>query len=420
MRKSCISATCAALETEKRDTAFLCEKMRNVNELITDEKGAFYQRKGQIWLYANNVLLRPLAKTGDIVNVLTRNREYLGTGFYHETSHISVRILTRDMDEEIDAAFFEKRIEKAISLRREVMKEQFDNCRLIYSASDALDGLIVDRYNDVLVTQISSFGLEMRKDMLYEALLEALKEERISAIYERNEIEARKKEGLFLYQGFYQDKKAPLITMIRENGLYLEVDMEKGQKTGYFLDQKFNRMTVQKYAKDRKVLDCFCHSGGFALNAAKGGAEEATGVDVSAQALKSARHNAKRNQLEVQWVQDDVFAYLKKCEKGQYDFIILDPPAFTKSQRTKDHAYQGYLEINTDALKLLDKKGLLATCSCSRYMEKEMFEKMLEEAAEKAGKKTRLLHKAIQSPDHPADVSNPASEYLKFYLLEIL
>ena len=348
----------------------------------------------------------------------------MGTGFISKNSHITVRILSKKSDEIIDRDFFKKRIQFAYDFRKTLELDNIENCRLIFGEADQLPGLTVDRYNDILVTQVSSYGLDVIKDMIYELLLEVLNEDgqNIKGIYERNDIKIRAKEGLSLEKGFWRNAHLPTTTIINENGILLHVDVENGQKTGYFLDQKANRVLLRKMAHGKKVLDCFSHTGGFALNAAYGKAKEVHAVDVSQTALNQAYENAKLNHLEnkMRFIKDDVFDYLDKCKVGQYDIIVLDPPAFTKSRRTIDHAYNGYKKINMKAMKLLGRGGYLITCSCSRFMETDNFEKMLRESALESGVTLKQVSVTQQNHDHPILWTMEETSYLKFYIFQII
>ena len=282
----------------------------------------------------------------------------------------------------------------------------------------------MDRYNDILVSQISSYGLEQRKDMLYEVLLEVLREDGqdVKGIYERNDIKVRAKEGLPLEKGYWKQMQLSTTTIIDENGLKLHVDVENGQKTGYFLDQKANRVLLREMAHGKRVMDCFSHTGGFALNAAYGNASQVVAVDVSQTALDQAYANATLNHLEnrISFVKADVFKYLDTCKEGQFDIIVLDPPAFTKSRRTIDHAYSGYKRINKQAMKLLGRGGYLITCSCSRFMEIDNFEKMLRESAQEAGVTLKQVSVTQQNHDHPILWTMEETSYLKFYIFQIV
>ncbi|MBQ4374920.1 MAG: class I SAM-dependent rRNA methyltransferase [Erysipelotrichales bacterium] len=393
-------------------------------KLIIDETGARYLMSGQVWCYANNVLeVQGNPENGDITALCTKGGNLIGYGFYSAVNHIRARILSRNAQTVPDAGFFRERIKKAVAYRKTIMGENFSNCRLIFGESDGLPGWVVDRYNDVLVSQISTAGIEKRKEELYGFLVELLKEtgEESFCIYERNEIVARAKEGLPSYKGFYNDAVHAENTVILENGIYMNVDFVHGQKTGYFLDQKTNRLITRNYAKGKRVLDAFTHTGGFAMNCAYGGAASVVAADLSKTALEQAKQNARLNHLEnvITFVQTDVLRYLDDCKPDTFDMIILDPPAFTKSRRTVDHAYQGYKRINLRAMELLPDGGILATCSCSRYMETELFEKMLEEASAEAGVKLIPLSVTYQNPDHPVLPEIRSTEYLKFLVFRV-
>ncbi len=395
-----------------------------MKHIVISDQGAEYQRRGQAWMYASNLVkMDEGIENGEPAEIVTEAGEYLGTGLVSLNSHILVRILSRDRSQPIDEALFRTRIHEAYMFRKTAEPDNLDNCRLIFGEADLLPGFLADRYNDVIVTQISSYGMEQRKDMLYRILLEELAADHqtVNAVYERNDVKIRQKEGLPLYKGFYIGEGHSTKTVINENGLKLNVDIENGQKTGYFLDQKSNRMLIRRAARGKRVLDCFTHTGGFALNAAYGKAAHVTAVDVSETALQQGRANAELNGLHnVEFVQADVFDYLKTCAPGSFDLIILDPPAFTKSRRTVDHAYHGYQQINLDAMNLLkENHGYLATCSCSRYMETALFEAMLKETAAKAGVILKQISVSQQNADHPVLWTMDETSYLKFYLFQI-
>lgn len=393
--------------------------MKNPIVKIND-KGAEFLKNGQMWMYANN-LSSDISSldNGCIVDIETEKGEYLGTGYLSKESHITVRIFSKK-HETIDYSFFLKMMQEAWKYRKSVEPDNLDNCRVIFGEADGLPGLTVDRYNRVLVSQITCFGLEKNKDVLYKALLEALREEHIQAIYERNDVKSREKEGLSLYKGFYYGI-ADTVQVISENGLKLNVDIENGQKTGYFLDQKSNRVLIRHLARGKKVLDCFTHTGGFALNAALGKAKHVTAVDVSLTALDEGKANAKLNALtNVEFVQADVFDYLDTLKNNQFDLIILDPPAFTKSRKTVMKAYNGYKRINKQAMQVLRNGGYLATCSCSRYMECSLFEKMLRESASEVGVTLKQISVTQQNADHPILWNMEESNYLKFYIFQVV
>lgn len=395
------------------------------NQVVINEMGVSYQKKGQNWVYRNNVITYDeTLENGSVVKVVDEAGNYLGTGLLSKLSHVVVRILSRDEREVIDEAFYERKIRFAWNYRKTVEPNNLTNCRIIFGEADGLPGLTVDRYNDVLVTQITAYGIEKKKDLIYSLLLNVLREdgENITGIYERNDVKVREKEGLDTYKAIYGNTVFPLQTIIVENGLKLQVDMENGQKTGYFLDQKSNRVLIRNIAKGKKVCDCFSHTGGFALNAAFGGAKEVVAVDVSETALHQGLANAELNHIEgrMQFVQADVFDYLDCLKKNEFDLIILDPPAFTKNRRTVDHAYKGYKEINFKAMKALQGGGYLATCSCSRYMETSLFEQMLKEAAKEAEVTLRQISVTQQNGDHPILWTMEESSYLKFFLFQII
>lgn len=398
---------------------------RNYPKVTISEEGEAWLKKGQMWMYRNNAVdLDETIENGSLIDIVTTKNEYMGTGFISMNSHITVRILSKDQNDVFDREFFKSRIKFAFDFRKTLESENITNCRLIFGEADQLPGLTVDRYNDILITQISSYGMEVIKEQLYELLLEVLKEEGqdVKGIYERNDINVRVKEGLPLEKGFWRNVDLPTKTVIDENGLKLNVDFENGQKTGYFLDQKSNRVLLRKMSHGKRVLDCFTHTGGFALNAAYGNASEVVAVDVSQTALDQAYENAKMNNLEdrMSFVKADVFKYLDECESGRYDIIVLDPPAFTKSRKTIDHAYSGYKKINMKAMKLLGRGGYLITCSCSRFMEIDNFEKMLREAAYECGVTLKQVSVTQQNHDHPILWTMEETSYLKFYIFQII
>lgn len=398
---------------------------RNYPKIIISEQGEQWLDKGQMWMYANNLeRMDKNIQNGEPVDILTTCGRFLGRGLCSLKSHITVRILSKDKDELIDRNFFKQRIQFALDFRKTIEADNLSNCRLIFGEADELPGLTVDRYNDILVSQISTFGMEQIKDMLYEVLLEVMNENNIDikGIYERNDIAIRTKEGLDQYKGFYGNVDLPTKTIINENGLLLNVDIENGQKTGYFLDQKSNRYLLRRISKGKRIVDCFSHTGGFALNAALGDAKEVVSVDVSKTALDQGYQNACLNHLEnkITFVQADVFDYLDALEKGRFDIIVLDPPAFTKSRKTINNAYAGYKNINLKAMKALTKGGYLITCSCSRFMETGNFEKMLREAANEANVTLKQVSVTQQNGDHPILWTMEETSYLKFYIFQII
>lgn len=383
-------------------------------------------RKGHPWVYADEISEQSdNIDNGAYVDVMSNKGSYLGTGFYSANSKIRVRILGNNANEKYDDGFYERRIRYALEYRKTVMGDDFKACRLIHGEADGLPGLTIDRYNDLLVSQVESYGISLHIDVIYAQLRSQLEQmgEIISGIYERNEGELRKKEGLPQHKGWYGDDhpQSP-VTSIIENGIQYEVDVENGQKTGFFLDQKYNRQAIWKIAKDRKVLDCCTHTGSFALNAAKAGAKSVLAMDISQTALDMAAINAQHNGLSLQFRQGDVFEVLKqlKAEHADFDFIILDPPAFTKSRKTFHNARNGYRQVNADAMRLLRRGGYLASASCSHFMPKDEFERMLVDAANDAGVSIRIIEQRGAAPDHPVMPAIPETEYLKFFLLQIV
>ena len=389
-------------------------------------------RAGHPWVYGEEITaVEGGYRNGDMVDVVSSKGRYLGTGWVNDHSKIRVRILSRNANDTFDEAFFRRRVRYALDYRKTVMgPTDYRCCRLIFGEADQFPGLTVDRFENVLVTQTLSLGMEQRKEWVFRALVEGLREDgaEIAALYERNDVAIRELEGLRQNKGFYpleglrDDLDGHVI--ITENGLRYDVDYIEGQKTGFFLDQKYNRQAAARLAQGRRVLDCFTHTGAFALNAAAAGAAHVTAVDVSQFALELAAENGRRNGLtNLDYLCADVFDLLtrmareKKCD---YDYIILDPPAFTKSRATADRAYHGYKEINLKAMRLLPRGGYLATCSCSHFMSDEMFRRMLREAAQDAGVTLRQIEARQQAPDHPILPGVPETDYLKFYLLQVV
>ena len=404
---------------------------RSFPAFTVSKKGEREIKSGHPWVYDNVITDQPSeCENGCIADVFSQSGKYLGSGFYSEKSKIRIRLLSNNANETFSDSFFERRVQYAIDYRKTVMGDDFSACRLIFGESDGLCGLTVDKYGDILVSQVLSFGIDRKKDVIYKALCESLAKDGITVrgIMERNDVAIRELEGLEQYKGWYKADYLPAppspVTEITENGIVYTVDVENGQKTGFFLDQKYNRLAVAKIAKGKKVLDCFTHTGSFALNAAKGGAAHVTAVDVSQFAVDTARENAVKNGLEgsMDFLCADVFDLLPElAQKGSdYDLIILDPPAFTKNRKTVGNAQKGYKEINYRAMKLLPRGGYLATCSCSHFMDNELFVKMLMSAAADAGVSLKMIEARRQSCDHPIMLSVPETDYLKFYLFQIV
>ena len=385
---------------------------------------------GHPWIYAEEITeANGYPENGGLMDVVSQKGKYLGTGFLSEQSKIRIRVISRNANDKFDEAFFERRLRHAWEYRKTVMGDQLDCCRVIFGEADYFPGLTVDLFHDVLVTQTLSMGIEVRKEMLFPMLVKILREDGIAirGVYERNDVAIREREGLAEGKGWFPiaecPNPGPTETEIVENGIRYHVDFENGQKTGYFLDQKFNRALVGRMAKGKRVLDCFTHTGSFALNAAMGGAAHVTAVDVSALATDMARSNAQLNGLEdrMDFVTEDVFDLLPRLldEHAKYDFIILDPPAFTKSRKTASNAMGGYREINKRAMQLLPRGGYLATCSCSHFATTEMFKKMLFNAAGDAGVTLRQVEERQQGPDHPILWGVEETDYLKFFVFQI-
>ncbi|MGN1081686.1 MAG: class I SAM-dependent rRNA methyltransferase [Acutalibacteraceae bacterium] len=404
---------------------------RRFSKVFITEKSEKSVRAGHPWVYGEEIISKDgECVNGGIVDVLSKKGRYLGSGFYNGKSKITVRIISKNTNDRFDRSFFERRIKYALKYRKTVMGKDFDNCRLIFGEADQFPGLTVDRFGDVLVSQVLCLGTELRKDMIYELIVSALKDmgEKITCIYERNDSAIRLKEGLEEYKGFYGadylENRDSTVTEITENGITYTVDFENGQKTGFFLDQKYNRSASARIAEGKTVLDCFTHTGAFALNCAKAGAKKVTAVDISPEAIEMTKRNAVKNGVEnIEYVCADVFEFLTNAAQSGnriFDYVILDPPAFTKSTATVKNAVRGYKEINMKAMKLLPRGGYLATCSCSHFMTDELFRKMLNDAAQDAGVSLRQIEARQQSPDHPILWNVPETNYLKFYIFQII
>ena len=402
---------------------------REYPSFIITKKGCAWVGTGHPWIYAQEIISKSAEpENGALVDALSENGSYLGTGLYSRESKIGLRLISRNANDRFDAEFWKRRIRYAWDYRRTVMGGDVSCCRVIFGEADGFPGLTVDRFSNILVTQTLSVGMERLKDVIFPLLAEVLREsgERIDGIYERNDVAIRALEGLEQGKGWYElpgeEHPQSTVTEICENGIYYAVDFENGQKTGFFLDQKYNRLAVARLAQGRRVLDCFTHTGSFALNAARGGAEHVTAVDVSESAVEMARENARRNGLEdrMDFVAADVFDLLPELKKGEYDFIILDPPAFTKSRKTVGRAEKGYKEINLRALKALPRGGYFATASCSHFMPSERFVKMLRSAAQDANVELRQIEARQQAPDHPILWNVPETDYLKFYIFQVV
>jgi len=394
------------------------------------KKGTRWVEGGHPWIYAAEILSKSAEpENGALADAVSEGGKYLGTGLYSRDSKIGLRLVSRNANDRFDADFWRRRIRYAWDYRKTVLDAaDLSCCRVIFGEADGFPGLTVDRFSELLVTQTLSAGMERLKPLLFPLLAEVLRADgqEIRGIFERNDAAIRALEGLEQGKGWYplpgETPPESAVTEICENGISYAVDVENGQKTGFFLDQKYNRRAVMRLAKGRRVLDCFTHTGSFALNAARGGAAHVTAVDVSESAITMAEANARRNGLEerMDFVAADVFDLLPTLKKGDYDFIILDPPAFTKSRRTARQAERGYKEINLRALRALPRGGYFATASCSHFMPSAQFEAMLRAAAQDAGVELRQIEARQQAPDHPILWNVPETDYLKFYLFQVV
>ncbi len=412
--------------------------MLQLPTIFITEKGVRHAKTGHPWVFEGEVVrMDGAAENGELVHVYSEPKnggkaKFIGTGYYNSNSKIRVRIISTNANDNFDDDFYRRRIKYALDYRKTVMGYDFSCSRLIFGESDQFPGLTVDLFEDILVTQTLSLGTEKVKDKLFTMLCELLPEYGVTVrgVYERNDVNIRTLEGMECYTGWWMgesfpDKPADGHVTIRENGIAYDVDIFNGQKTGFFLDQKYNRLAAAKLAKGRRVLDCFTHTGAFALNCVNGGAEQVTAVDISASAIEQTKKNASLNGFEdrMEFLCADVFELLTKMvneKRHDYDYIILDPPAFTKSSSTVKDAYRGYKDINYRAMRCLPRGGYLATCSCSHFMRDELFRKMLDEAAKDAGVSLRQIEARAQSPDHPIMRNIPETDYLKFYLFQVV
>ena len=393
--------------------------------IVTLKKGEGRMLKsGGLWIFDNEIAsILGSFEDGDIVAVHDFDGYGLGKGFINRNSKIRVRMMTRNRHQEIDEAFLKMRVQEAWDYRKKV--SDTGSCRVIFGEADFLPGLVVDKFSDVLVVQSLALGIDRLKDQIVELLKEVLAADgiKIRGVYERSDAKVRRQEGMELYKGFIGEPFDTNVE-IEENGVRYMVDVKDGQKTGFFLDQKYNRKAIQHLCKDAKVLDCFTHTGSFALNAGYGGAKEVTGVDASELAVEQAILNSKLNGMEdrVKFICRDVFELLPELEeKGEkFDVVILDPPAFTKSRNSVKNAVKGYREINLRAMKLVRDGGFLATCSCSHFMTYELFTQTIHQAARNVHKRLRQVEYRTQAPDHPILWAAEESYYLKFYVFQMV
>ncbi len=380
-------------------------------------------KAGGLWVFDNEIAkIDGEFENGDIVAVLDFDGYFMGYGFINTKSKITVRLLTRKKDDVVDEKFIEKRVRDAWNYRKDTIDTS--SCRIIFGEADFLPGIVVDKFSDVLVVESLALGIDKLKPVILDCLKKILAEDHITVrgVYERSDAKVRQNEGMERYKGFIGREFDTKVEIV-ENGVHYYVDVRDGQKTGFFLDQKNNRKSVQRIVKDKTVLDCFTHTGSFALNAGYAGAKEVLGVDASDLAVEQARENAQLNNLQdrVKFMTADVFDLLPKLEEEgkKYDVVILDPPAFTKSRSSIKNAVKGYREINLRGLKLVKDRGYLVTCSCSHFMDPELFAKTIKEAAHGAHKRLRQVEFRTQAPDHPILWAADESYYLKFYIFQV-
>ncbi|MCI7275097.1 MAG: class I SAM-dependent rRNA methyltransferase [Cuneatibacter sp.] len=392
--------------------------------IVTLKKGEGRTIKaGGAWIFDNEIdTITGRFKNGEIVTVHDFDGYPMGKGFINQNSKIRVRMMTRKPDQEIDDAFLRMRVKNAWEYRKTTVDTS--SCRVIFGEADFLPGFVVDKYEDVLVVECLALGMEQFKEKIVEILKELLEEDgiQIRGVYERSDANERKKEGLSKVKGFIGEEFDTNVEIV-ENDVHYLVDVVNGQKTGFFLDQKYNRLAMQRICKGKKVLDCFTHMGTFALNAGIAGAADVTGLDISEYAVSQAETNARLNHLEntVHFREANVLDELPRLAQAgeQYDVVILDPPAFTKSREATKNAIKGYREINMKGLKLVKDGGYLATCSCSHFMTQELLAKTVKEAAKATHKRLRQVEFRTQSPDHPILWAADESYYLKFFIFQV-
>ncbi len=380
-------------------------------------------KAGGMWIYDNEIAsVTGDFENGDIVTVHDFDGYPMGRGFLNQNSKIAVRMMTRNVSQEIDREFIHMRVKNAWDYRKKTTDT--DSCRLIFGEADFLPGMVIDKFTDVLVVESLALGIDRMKLMILEEVKKVLETDGIiiRGIYERSDAKVREQEGMQRFKGFIGPEFDTSV-QIEENGIRYAVDVCNGQKTGFFLDQKYNRNAVRKLCKDARVLDCFTHTGSFALNAAAAGAASVLGADASETGIAQAQLNARLNGLEdrVQFVCRDVFELLPELEqqKQRFDVVILDPPAFTKSRNSVKNAVRGYREINLRAMKLVEDGGFLATCSCSHFMTQELFAQTIQQAARSVHRRLRQVEFRTQAPDHPVLWAAQESYYLKFYIFQV-
>lgn len=407
----------------KKESEMLC-KEANMSAVIILKKGEGRTLKsGGAWVFDNEIAqVKGEFENGDIVAVEDFDGYFMGWGFYNPKSRISVRIMSRRKENEITEEFLERRVRNAWEYRRQTVDTSC--CRVIFGEADWLPGIVIDKFSDVLVVESLALGIDRLKPVILDKLKKVLKEDGITirGVYERSDAKVRLQEGMERFKGFIGEPFDTKVEIV-ENGVKYIVDVEDGQKTGFFLDQKYNRLAIRKLCPGKKVLDCFTHTGSFALNAGMAGAESVLGVDASMTGVKQAEENAALNGLSdrVKFQCADVFDLLPKLEqKGEsYDVVILDPPAFTKSRNSIKNAVKGYREINLRGMRLVRDGGFLVTCSCSHFMDPELFAKTIREAAHGAHKRLRQVEFRTQAADHPILWAADESYYLKFYIFQV-
>ena len=393
--------------------------------IVTLKKGEGRTIKaGGAWIFDNEIdTITGRFKNGEVVTVHDFDGYPMGKGFINQNSKIRIRMMTRKPDQEIDESFLKMRVKNAWEYRKTTVDTS--SCRIIFGEADFLPGLVIDKYEDVLVVECLALGMEQFKETIVNFLKEILEEDgiKIRGVYERSDANERTKEGLSKVKGFIGDAFDTNVEIV-ENGVHYMVDVANGQKTGFFLDQKYNRLAMQRICKGKKVLDCFTHMGTFALNAGIAGAADVTGLDISEYAVSQAEANARLNHLEniVHFRQANVLDELPKLAQAgeKYDVVILDPPAFTKSREATKNAIKGYREINMKGLKLVKDGGYLATCSCSHFMTQDLLAKTVKEAAKATHKRLRQVEFRTQAPDHPILWAADESYYLKFFIFQVV
>ncbi|WP_418827714.1 class I SAM-dependent rRNA methyltransferase [Paratractidigestivibacter sp.] len=421
------------------------KQARPYPRIVVTRKAARSLKAGHPWVFEGEVLEAEPCANGSVVDVFEENGTWQGAGLLSQESKIRVRIVTRNANDRVDEAFWARRVAWAWEHRKVAMggralpgcEPDTNACRVVFSEADGMPGLIVDRYEHVLVAQVGTVGMELLRPTIYPLLLQTLQADGqdVRCIYERNDSPARAKEGLPQYKGWWDGEVAEVPESARikvvENGLVFDLDIENSQKTGFFLDQKYNRRAVRQIAGGRRVLDCFCHVGPFGLNAAAGGADFVRCVDVSQTAIDLAAENARLNGLDdrMDFTCANVLEYLPELRRdrarlreqgGPFDLIVLDPPAFTKSRGTIKHAAKGYREINYEAMRLLPRGGYLATCSCSHFMTRDLLAEAIADAAHQANVQLKQVEERQQAPDHPILWGVPESHYLDFFVFQVV